>query len=116
MREFAPYEIPGRWYKIRVRSTGSAYEIENSDISEAAVSGNSILLPHSGDLGEFHTIDAKIIPYGCNNSSATTYSAGFSMSNTASRINLPTAANGARWNHFDIYIRGFYEIYHTDAE
>ena len=103
MKECPAYN-KGRWYKLFIESTGSAYKITTSDkgINSSEMSGNHLMLPQ-----DFIAVDYKFI----NDSSAISAAAGtkleiYKYANGRHGVTLPAASD---FKSLDVYVFGYYD-------
>lgn len=94
-----PYNIPGRWYKFFIESTGSAIKLTQSDLEGSTISGTTLKFPEG-----FRAVDYKMDIHAVAESTVTYNAAYKFMAGGIQACALPTAAS---FDYMDVYIFGY---------
>ena len=96
MLNLDPYKINGRWYKIFLESSGSAHKITTSDIKDAYVSGNYVMLPAGT-----HIVDFKMDIHNVTSNAGNVGLNYHLLANGQLGVTIPTPA---QYDYMDLYV------------
>lgn len=98
-RNTEPYDIPGRWYKFFIESTGSTIKLTQCDLDDSTISGTTLKFPDG-----FRAIDYKIDIHTITESTVTYNAAYKFMTGGIQACSLPPASS---FDYMTAYIYGY---------
>lgn len=103
MKDYTPYDLPGRWYKAHITSNGTTLTLVECDDNIVTIDGNNIVAVSP----DFHIVD-RIIDYTILEG-ASTFSAGFNIGCATGGNQMIAVGSSvpARISSMDVYIRGY---------